>query len=246
MIMVKYYFALLYLCVNFTATSQITPPSELQTYYADVDFNLTSTALYDALATETIAKHTNILRYSERHQYLYDVDQDINNPHNVILIYNGVSRPKKEYQSSKNPNDLQTFNTEHVYPQSLIVNTAKGDLHHLRVCYIKLNTSRSNKPFVDGTGTYHNFKKGWYPGDEWKGDVARMIMYLNLRYHESFNDIGNLSLFLKWNAEDPVSDFEKHRNEMIYTIQGNRNPFIDNPYIATLLWGGPIAENRWK
>ena len=52
-------------------------------------------------------------------------------------------------------------------------------------------------------------------------------------------------LYLKWNADKDPSLFEKLRNEVIYNIQGNRNPFIDNPYIATLLWGGPIALNTW-
>lgn len=52
-------------------------------------------------------------------------------------------------------------------------------------------------------------------------------------------------LYLKWNAEKDPNLFEKLRNEVIYNIQGNRNPFIDNPYIATLIWGGPRALNTW-
>ncbi|MGB8704779.1 MAG: endonuclease [Gillisia sp.] len=54
-----------------------------------------------------------------------------------------------------------------------------------------------------------------------------------------------MDLFLKWNREDPVSIFEIQRNNVIEGAQGNRNPFIDNPYIATLIWGGTPAENRW-
>lgn len=52
-------------------------------------------------------------------------------------------------------------------------------------------------------------------------------------------------LYLKWNAEKDPTLFEKLRNEFIYNIQGNRNPFIDNPYIATLICGGPRALNTW-
>ena len=58
-----------------------------------------------------------------------------------------------------------------------------------------------------------------------------------------------IDLFLQWNADDPVSTYEDNRN--IYHVsgatyaQGNRNPFIDNPYLATVIWGGPNAENRW-
>jgi len=74
-----------------------------------------------------------------------------------------------------------------------------------------------------------------------------MILYLNVRYREKIEKVGTVELFLKWNAEDPVSDFEIQRNEIIYAAQGNRNPFIDNPYIATIIWGGDVAaENKWE
>jgi endonuclease I len=43
-----------------------------------------------------------------------------------------------------------------------------------------------------------------------------------------------------------VSLFEEQRNNVIEGAQGNRNPFIDNPYLATLIWGGNPAENKWN
>jgi len=73
-----------------------------------------------------------------------------------------------------------------------------------------------------------------------------MIFYLNIRYDEIINDIGTIELFQKWNIEDPVSDFERQRNSVIEQAQGNRNPFIDNPYLVTLVWGGEDAENIWE
>lgn len=73
-----------------------------------------------------------------------------------------------------------------------------------------------------------------------------MLFYLNVRYGETFEKVGDLDLFLKWNVDDPVSAFEEQRNAVIEGAQGVRNPFIDNPYIATLLWGGPAAENKWQ
>ena len=240
------FFLILILVGFWGCYAQLTPPAELQSYYNGVDFSSTDTALFNDLATITISKHTNILSYSERHNYLYDADEDLNNSSNVYLMYSSESRDKREYLSGNNSYSPQTFNTEHVYPQSLIGNTAKGDLHHLRACDTNTNGSRGNKPFSDGSGSYKNAGSSWFPGDEWKGDVARMIMYLNLRYNESFSDIGSLNLFLKWNKEDPVSNFELQRNEKIFEVQGNRNPFIDNPYLATLIWGGDNAENRWS
>ena len=53
-------------------------------------------------------------------------------------------------------------------------------------------------------------------------------------------------VFLEWNTDDPVSAFEEMRNNAISNSQGNRNPFIDNPYLATLIWNGPNAENKWN
>ena len=53
------------------------------------------------------------------------------------------------------------------------------------------------------------------------------------------------NIFLEWNEEDPVSEFERNRNDVIFSFQGNRNPFIDNPYLATLIWNGPNAEDSW-
>ena len=94
-------------------------------------------------------------------------------------------------------------------------------------------------------------------GDEWKGDVARILMYMHIRYPslcEAINTVASdtydqnntmPNILLEWNAEDPVSDFEIRRNDIIYLYQGNRNPFIDNPYLASLIWGGPEAEDRW-
>lgn len=221
-------------------------PSALKSYYSQVDFNKDDLVLYEDLATTTISKHVNIQSYSARHKQLYDIDAKVGQRDSVVLIYSGEIRYREEFLSGGNNYKTQTFNTEHVYPQSLIVNTAKGDLHHLRVCDNRVNSKRSNYPFTQGQGSYKVIDKSWFPGDEWKGDVARMIMYLNLRYAESFEDAGSLELFLNWNVEDPVSDFEIQRNDRIEKVQGNRNPFIDNPYLATMIWGGPKADNHWK
>lgn len=221
-------------------------PGELVQYYENVDFTLTDEELYEDLAVLTIEKHDNILGYTDRHGYLYDADEDPSNPENVILLYSGESRSEDEYESSGNPNEVQTFNTEHVYPRSLLEGDAVADLHILRVADIDINELRLNYPYVDGDGQYKLVNgNSFYPGDEWRGDIARMIMYMNLRYNEPFDEVGSLDLFLEWNAEDPVSNFEIQRNEIIYGAQGNRNPFIDNPHLATNIWGGEEAENRW-
>ena len=53
------------------------------------------------------------------------------------------------------------------------------------------------------------------------------------------------NIFLEWNEEDPVSQYEMNRNTVLQNMQGNRNPFIDNPYLATRIWSGPSAQDTW-
>jgi len=120
-----------------------------------------------------------------------------------------------------------------------------------------MNGNRGNKKFAAGSGTSGDVNGNWYPGDEWKGDIARMMMYMYTRYGErclpSLNGSGPLQsgnnmlqVYLQWNVEDPVdTTFEDQRNNYLETVYGNRNPFIDNPYLATIIWGGAPAEDRW-
>ena len=87
------------------------------------------------------------------------------------------------------------------------------------------------------------------PTDRMKGDVARIIMYMLVRYKGEATPVTNIiytsqgtasaayDLLLKWHEADPVSNFEIRRNNETYNIQGNRNPFIDNPSYANAIWG---------
>ena len=183
-------------------------PAELVDYYDGVVFSEDSDLMLNELEVLTITNHTTILSYSQRHQYLYNADADLSNTDNVILMYSGESRYWEEYTTSTNPYPTQTYNTEHVYPQSLYAGgdggatkdeIVKADLHHLRACDDSVNSDRLNYSFADGSGAYQLMGETWFPGDEWKGDVARMIMYLNIRYAESFSNVGTIDLFLKWN-----------------------------------------------
>ncbi|NJY61280.1 tandem-95 repeat protein [Salinimicrobium sp. CDJ15-81-2] len=223
-------------------------PANLEGYYNDFFFTTDTEFNFSQISDLTVDSHTTILSYGQRHDYLYDADASLENPENVVLMYSGEERYWREYTSGNNSYSPQTFNTEHIYPQSrLSSELAVTDLHHLRASDADINSLRLNYPFTEGSGTYGLVGgDAWYPGDEWKGDVARMVMYLNIRYGETFTKVGSLDLFLKWNAEDPVSAFEVQRNNVIESAQGNRNPFIDNPYLANLIWGGPQAENRWN
>lgn len=234
--------------VSVLAAIEFNISPSLGDYYDNVIFTDDADLMFEEISEHTSAMHTVILTYTQRHDHLYNADADLSNSDNVILMYTGESRYWEEYTSGNNPYATQTYNTEHIYPQSKLVSeVAVSDLHHLRAADDTVNSDRSNYPYVDGSGSNKLIGENtWYPGDEWKGDVARMVLYLNIRYGETFSKVGSLELFLKWNKEDPVSAFEEQRNNVIYAAQGNRNAFIDNPYLATLIWGGDAAENKWE
>ena len=238
-------------------------------YYNNVDLTAEGINLKEKLATKTISAHTNLLEYTpEVWEVLKVTDLNPENTSEVLLIYGYSTSGTTARSRNKNENGgvQGDWNREHTYPKSL-GNPALGtsgpgaDSHHLRPSDAGYNSQRGNLKFVDGSGNSGSTSGGWYPGDEWKGDVARMMMYMYLRYGDRCkpNVVGvgsssatpddMIDLFLKWNVEDPVSDFERQRNtyhdsQQTYA-QGNRNPFIDNAYLATRIWGGTPAEDSW-
>ena len=269
----------------FTITSLISY-SQAEPYYDDVDLNLTGIALKDALATKITTTHVNFLVYTPGvWEACKATDVNSDNSSEVLLIYgyeNGTDQDisnDRERGINNNGGGDTEWNREHVFARSLgnpnLGTTGPGaDAHHLRPADPSRNSSRSNRKFGRGSGNsgfstldFHNGNDGpntaaWYPGDEWKGDVARMMMYMYLRYGDvclpSAVGVGNngntaddmIDLFLVWNVEDPVSDFEKgrntfHENTQNNSAQGNRNPFIDNPFLATRIWGGDSAQDTW-
>lgn len=137
-------------------------------------------------------------------------------------------------------------NREHTWPSSLLGST-KDDLHNLRAANERVNSSRSNYPFTDsnkpftGSQPYEKIGNAWYPGDEHIGDVARIVLYISIRYNLPLSRVGNLNLFLKWHQLDPVNEFEQTRNDRIYNIQSNRNPFIDHPELVELYFGSATS-----
>ena len=228
-------------------------------YYSGVNFSKTGNALKSELATLITSTHTNTISYSELQTLMKSSDVDPQNPANLLLIYG--SQSSGIHQRSRPVGG--SWNREHVYAKSkgtpnLGTSGPGADGHHLRPADITLNSTRGSLLFDDGTGAtaYKTSRGGWFPGDEWKGDVARILMYMYVRYNSRclpLNITMNPSTYssdfpdilLKWNIEDPVSDFEKQRNSVVAQTQGNRNPFIDNAYLATVIWGGPAAQNTW-
>ncbi|WP_165764516.1 endonuclease [Flavobacterium aurantiibacter] len=243
-------------------------------YYNGFNWNLTGDALKTALATKISTTHTNFLTYTPGvWNALKIIDQNPENSQQVLLMYgyeNGTDNFEfNDRARNKNSNGGNTgeWNREHVFAQALgnpdLGSSGPGaDAHMLRACDVSQNNARGNRKYSSGSGNAGTAGVNWYPGDEWKGDVARIILYMYLRYGEQCtptfvgsgptitSDPNVPIVFLQWNAEDPVSPFEDNRNTYLGNGnntygQGNRNPFIDNPVLATLIWGGPVAENRW-
>lgn len=253
--------------------------AQIPNYYDSIDFSKEGEELKSDISSLVTATHTTWLYYSNTKNpdvwktlKLSDIDPENSYQNTVLLIYGYNDDPQdvmhnrvRSVDSSCHKSSCKGLWTrEHVFAKSLanpkLVTSSRGpgtDAHNLRAVDQQYNIRRSNRNFAEGTGNSGNVSStGFYPGDEWKGSVARIIMYMHVRYPgqcEAKNTAESTytysvempDLYLKWNAEKDPTLFEKLRNEVIYNIQGNRNPFIDNPYIATLIWGGPRALNTW-
>lgn len=216
-------------------------------YYTGTE-GLSGQELKDEL--HRIISDQTVLSYSEVWDGIKDVDEDPQDTGSVRLLYQGTPSPKEN-----NGGDADNWNREHVWAKSHgDFGTSQGpgtDLHHLRPTDVTVNSDRGNLDFDEG-GTENEEAPGnfsdedsWEPRDEVKGDVARMVFYMAVRYESGdmvdleVNDEvdngsapfhGKVSVLKKWHQEDPPDAFEERRNERIFdNWQGNRNPFVDNP-----------------
>jgi len=179
--------------------------------------------------------------------------------------------------------EIIEWNREHVWSKSrgdfeikegtttVLAMGAHTDLHHLVPEERTMNSIKNNRMFEDcndgddtnvehvGYGNYTCNDWDFEPRDEVKGDVARMLFYMAVRYEGEEGDMvdlelinnpdsdrlsklplyGDLDDLLRWHEEDPISEREILRNQLIYTYQNNRNPFVDIPDLVPLIWGRP-------
>ncbi|MFE5483818.1 endonuclease I family protein [Streptomyces sp. NPDC056527] len=208
-------------------------------------------------ALHTIVSEQTRLSYDEVWDALKTTDEDPRNPDNVVLLYSGRSQAK-----DTNGGDANDWNREHVWAKShgdFGTSTGPGtDIHHLRPEDVTVNSTRGNLDFDNGGDPVDEAPgslsdgDSFEPRDEVKGDVARMILYMAVRYDggDGFPDLepndqvdngsapamGRLSVLRQWNDEDPPDAFEKSRNDKIFGIQKNRNPFVDHPEWVAEIW----------
>lgn len=227
-------------------------------------------ALQNIIANqEVVRKHT----YGDIVEILKNADVDPKNSSNVWLMYKETTRSKIDYQGAES-SSTGKWNREHIYPQSrggfsggtpsyydgfdIWEPTSKTDIaaghsdgHHLRAEDGPENSSRNNKNY--GGTEYNGFNGN---AGSWKGDVARAVFYMATRYvgltvengfplETGVGKIGDLTTLLNWHQLDPADDFEMNHNNVIYTWQKNRNPYIDYPELIRYIWGD-LQGQPWQ
>lgn len=204
-----------------------------------------------------------------------DLDTTYENDGSIMDIYSENPRGQDEYNFSKAKDkcgnykeESDCFNREHLFPQSIFKKAApmRSDFFHVFPADGAVNGMRSNFPFGEvkiakkisknGSKLGNNTTSGYRglvfePIDEFKGDVARALLYFATRYedrisvwkHDMLDGSKHrvykkwfITLLMKWHKADPVSKHEVLRNNAGQKFQGNRNPFIDHPEYVDLIW----------
>jgi endonuclease I len=227
---------------------------------------------------------------------LKDADEDPSNNSRILDVYRNASYAKANGGNS-NYNREHVWPNSYGFPTNSGTNYPYTDCHQLFLCDISHNGARDRRPFDIGNGGWNEYTtvsngglgggSGVYPGNSnwrttsnspggwqvWsdrKGDIARALFYVDIRYEGGNNGssgaaepdlrltdnlslitqsatgnnlltayMGKLSVLMQWHLQDPVDPKEMARNNAVFSYQGNRNPFIDNP-----TWADCIYSNQ--
>ncbi len=246
------------------------------------------TKLYEIISTKTVNWHygdlVNYYGITDLDKYY---DHDASNSTYLLDIYSEIHSGQDTYEytvddmTGSSTAEGSGWNREHMMPQSTFNSTYPmySDLHYVIPTDARINQLRSNYPYgVAGTTNYDTFSNGskisrngtpgsaytgrvYEPIDEFKGDIARSLLYFSVRYEKKLpafefyngtspaNDRNPLdgtqekafedwylAMLLQWHNLDPVSQREVDRNNLVYGLQKNRNPFVDNPQWVNLIW----------
>jgi endonuclease I len=224
-------------------------------------------ALYDAYAAENSG----------------DSDDYFENDGTVLDVYServlGVDNHNYEHLENNCGNysgEGDCYNREHLVPQSTFNSASpmKNDYFHVVPSDGAVNGARGSFPFGEvtspnytstngskrGPNTFSGYTgKVFEPIDEFKGDIARSVLYFAIRYEDEFSSSWRinevladnpqeffvkwyLKLLLSWHLNDPVGKREMDRNNNGYEFQSNRNPLIDHPEFALMIWGDFIDD----
>ena len=246
------------------------------------------TKLHDIISKKNINWHYGDLQafYNQTDLDRY-YDHDASNTSILLDIYSEIPTGPDVYEyttanmiGSANA-EGQGWNREHIMPQSSFNSNYPmySDLFFVIPTDARINQLRSNYPYgMAGTTNFYTFTNGskinrngtvnsgytgrvYEPINEFKGDIARSLLYFAVRYEGKLNSFNfyngtsaandtspldgteekafenwYIAMLLQWHNQDPVSQREIDRNNAVYSIQKNRNPFIDHPEWVNTIW----------
>ena len=217
---------------------------------------LSSTSEYykSELSNMTRDGHRPLTSYSQARKYIM---QKVHLKKDNIGYYVEDVYCHINFRKRVGPNNMpnhQDVNIEHTWPQSRFNRSQsksfqKSDLHHLYPTQSVANSTRGNVIFQELSpqnaepvrgcddslaGYSSNGTRAFEPPEDHKGNVARALFYFSLRYDIKISYAEEVIL-RAWNNSDPVDEHERRRNDIIESIQGNRNPFIDDAELADLI-----------
>ncbi len=247
------------------------------------------TALHNLIKGHTVIPYSSSSTYDVR-QFICDYDTRLNDAGTTTIIWDVYSdnpTGAEPYEYVCGPLTTNTsaealgYNREHVLPKSWWGGSTSvpqhTDLNNILPSDGHVNQQKSNHGMGETSNPTFTSMNGtkvgppdngcggalvFEPLDEYKGDFARMRLYMAVRYEDviaswepnSANSMAALdgnsytvyetcyrTMLLDWHENDPVSAKEIARNDAIYSIQGNRNPFIDHPEYAAYIWGDAMG-----
>lgn len=244
----------LVLLVSWSQYANALPPENYYSPAAGLSGGALKNALHGVISNHTVIPYSNLI------SPITQIWQDPVNSANILLIYSNTSVPISS-----------SWNREHVWPRSRGNSEQLGpddsDLFHVFPSDIAVNAERGSLYFDEsdpGDPAYRipahplapqtsRDSDSFQPPPQERGDVARAIFYMDVRYdgQEPFttdmelvsfppsgSQMGRLNTLLLWHQQDPPDDAERARNELIFsTYQQNRNPFIDHPEYVEAIWG---------
>lgn len=191
------------------------------------------------------------------YEFILGADQDVGNSTGQEGVYYNREHvfPKSWWGGGTEPSDTQYYELHNLVPSDKLVNEIKLN-YPLGEASASTVTENGTQVGLNTTSGYSGLV--YEPINEFKGDYARMYFYMATRYENIIADWefesspGNATLtgdnyevyenwifdiLMDWHQVDPVSQKEIDRNNAIYSIQKNRNPFVDRPYFVEMIWG---------
>ncbi len=217
-------------------------------YYDSVD-HLTGASLKSGL--QTLLKQNISTSYDwSRYEAADEMEGDSTS---ILCVYTRTPKKKTAHVGGYS---WSTWNREHIYTQSAFP-ASKSDNHNIFASEGQINNYRGSLKFSDVENSSTNrvtvhghttdaYKTSTYfePPDAAKGEVARAVMYTSVVYGYDLTDIfSSEQLVFDWHEQFPVSDRDIYRNNTVYTLQKNRNPFVDHPEWASSVWGYESTTN---